>query len=620
MKRFFRFLVLGVLAALTVAPAAAAQGVNQSPNMNLLFNSQNPDNATNSDMAFWGNRVYQGDYSGFRIFDISNPAAPVLLGNVRCRGVQGDPVVWQNRWLFVAVDRTMTGPNCGATDTAAHDDPRGWEGVRIFDVSNPAAVRQIGAVYTDCGAHTITLHPATAAGVLHLYVSSYPLRPGPTCGDTEYLNTANPYDTDPGNPNSPTHGVIQVIEVPLNNPAGARDIGSAPVTYPGDADNLMVWGQHGLPPAPSPPGPPGGELEPAARACHDMTVFVELNIIGAACAEQAQLWRIRANGIPDSGNPIWVFDDRQDANGATRNPADQDVAVDFWHSFTFTWDGKLLNTMDESFGTGCPPVTNITEPGVAGQSDTGRSYFLDVATGAKRSHFMIPRTEASPCYNSAHLGTFAPTIGRYLLVNAWYQGGADVIDATNPANPTEVAWWDFLPAGPTGSDNWAHYWYENTVGDNNGMWTYATDGFAPLTTGRGFEAFRVTMPAQDIALSRLNPQTQESRITCRVTARGASLRAGARRTIALGVTARGVAVLPGQGFRAHLSLRGAGVARTVETNAAGNARVRVRPTRRGTLRIRVHNDENLVGCRTQRGVRAALRPAAPAGGRLTGSR
>jgi hypothetical protein len=52
----------------------------------------------------------------------------------------------------------------------------------------------------------------------------------------------------------------------------------------------------------------------------------------------------------------------------------------------------------------------------------------------------------------------------------------------------------------------------------------------------------------------------------------------------------------------------------VMTNASGNARVTVRPTRRGVIRIAVQNDENLVGCSTRRGVAAA------AGGRLTGSR
>ncbi|MEO5509407.1 MAG: hypothetical protein ABIS27_02170, partial [Longimicrobiales bacterium] len=33
---------------------------------------------TNSDMAFTGNYVFQGNYNGYQVWDISNPSAPVL--------------------------------------------------------------------------------------------------------------------------------------------------------------------------------------------------------------------------------------------------------------------------------------------------------------------------------------------------------------------------------------------------------------------------------------------------------------------------------------------------------------------------------------------------------------
>ncbi len=35
--------------------------------------------ATHSDLAFSGNLVIQGNYNGFDIYDISNPAKPVLM-------------------------------------------------------------------------------------------------------------------------------------------------------------------------------------------------------------------------------------------------------------------------------------------------------------------------------------------------------------------------------------------------------------------------------------------------------------------------------------------------------------------------------------------------------------
>jgi hypothetical protein len=52
-------------------------------------NRANP-HATSSDIAFWGDLAYVGDYRGFRIFDISKPT-PTLVSDVDCYGPQADP-------------------------------------------------------------------------------------------------------------------------------------------------------------------------------------------------------------------------------------------------------------------------------------------------------------------------------------------------------------------------------------------------------------------------------------------------------------------------------------------------------------------------------------------------
>ncbi|MDQ4027893.1 MAG: hypothetical protein M3214_07590, partial [Actinomycetota bacterium] len=316
MRRAFRFLLpVGLLAALVLPPTAAAvHNLDQhSLNMTKPFQVANETGATNSDIAFWGTRAYVGNYDGVRIYDISNPAAPQLLNDWRCRGPQNDPAVWGNL-MFLAIDRTQMVPagqtpsraaasQCGSVDSvrpnpanpaqmiAYHDDPNGWEGVRIIDISNPAAPRQVGAVYSDCGAHTITLNPVSVS-TIHLWVSSYPLNPGPTCGPTQ----------GPAVGRHPHHGVIQVIEVPLANPAAAREIAEPPITYPGDPDNAFNPGEHALPLL-------------TMRACHDIQIHTKLRIAAAACAEQGQLWRIGAGGMPDTLNPIWVVDEVTDSDG-----------------------------------------------------------------------------------------------------------------------------------------------------------------------------------------------------------------------------------------------------------------------------------------------------------------
>ena len=213
-----------------------------------------------------------------------------------------------------------------------------------FQTITPAKMQ-----YTDCGAHTITAWTGFAEDPVNprliVYVSSYPLSPGPTCGDPEYQNTANPFDEDVGSPNSPLHGVVQVIEVPLDNPGATRELQQLPISYPGDPDGRFEYAERGLAPT----------AEAAQVACHDIVVHMEHNLAGGACAEQGQVWEIDpATGMPDTANPISIGDDELSSGGTGQFPG----AVDFFHSVMFNNDGDVVNWVDESFGSGCPPMTN----------------------------------------------------------------------------------------------------------------------------------------------------------------------------------------------------------------------------------------------------------------------
>jgi len=492
-----RILIVFALAASMLGfagPASAGHNQDQhSDNMSLVSATPNATGATNSDLAFWGDRAYAGNYDGFRIFDISDPASPELLTDFRCFGPQNDPIVWENKLLFLAIDRTLAGPDCGSP-AVAHDDPNGWEGVRIFDVSNPRSPKFIKSVYTDCGAHTITLYPKNPAELM-LYVSSYPLRPGPTCGTVR----------GPEAGRDPLHGVIQVIKVPVNNPKAAKEVAEPPIVYPGDPDNKFVWSEHGL------PGPPA--LEPAARVCHDIAVFVELRLAAGACAEQGQLWEIDANGIPDTANPIWVSDDEVSSGGTGNIPG----AIDFFHSATFSNDGSVVNWIDESFapssGNECPPTTDWAARAwhPAGSFETGRMFFVDGASGAFLSDFQVGRLRPEPgAYCSAHMGLPVANFNRDLLVNAWYMGGVDVIDFSNPSNPKEIAFYDMAPFGATGSDNWSAYSYVGPkFGTGPGIPIYASDGVHNPNSARGFVVFRARVGRPSATVDHLNPQTMD---------------------------------------------------------------------------------------------------------------
>ena len=528
----FALVALGLIVG---TAGAKPQPRDERQRMDLLYT--NPNNATNSDLAFWGDHAFIGYYTGdggspagtpprggVRIFDISNPASPTLVKDVQCDSIQNDPIVWDRNGngvadlLLLAVDRTMEGPECGALrslnpdGSPNHADPDGWEGVRVFELSddpaNPfATATQVAAVYTDCGAHTITAWPGFADDAanprLVVYVSSYPLRPGPTCGPV----------TGPPAGNDPLHSKISVVEVPFNDLASSSVIAEPPVSYPGDPDNQIDWCERSVT-GPGQPCPIPGVIENAARACHDIVVHVEMNMAGAACAEQGQVWEIDANGIPDTANPVAIIDDEFSSGGTGNIPG----AVDFFHSVMFNNDGTVLNTVDESFGEGCPPMTEWRERPwhPAATMKSGRMFFSDTETGEFFSEFQVGDVRPDPGpsdefrYCSAHMGMAVMDIRKDLLVNAWYTGGVDVINFTNPRKLKEIAWYDIAGVGTAGSDNWSAYPYVGPdIRGRNGIPVYASDGVHVPPTGRGFQVFRANVPEPNVTRDHLNPQTMD---------------------------------------------------------------------------------------------------------------
>jgi hypothetical protein len=523
MRLAFRSLVAVVVTFLVTGALAASASAQSSFRMDEIFTS--PNQATNSDLAFWGKHAFVGYYTGgagfppgtgprggVRIFDISDPAAPRLVRNFACDGAQNDPILWDRNdngvadLMLLAVDTTMASPECGAARVPG-GTPNGWEGVRVFTMSdNPAApftdIQQVKSVYTDCGAHTITLWPGEVeeTGKFLVYVSSYPLGAGPTCGDTEFRNTANPYDEDPGSPANPLHGVIQVVEVPLANPAAAQELDVQPaISYPGDPDGRMDWCEKGL----------CAGVEPAAVACHDIVVHVEHRIAGGACAEQGQVWEIDENGLPDTQNPMSVGDDEVSSGGTGQFPG----AVDFFHSVMFDNDAETVNWVDESFGTGCPPMTNYQprpwNP-AGGTHKTGKMFFSDME-GNFLSEFHVGdlRPNSAPGeYCSAHMGMAVMGIRRDLLVNAWYTGGANVIDFTRPTRLREIAHND--PARNSGT--WSAYPYTGPVFKRGpGQPVYASDGVTNNALAQGMVVYRtrVQQPNRRNRVDHLNPQTMD---------------------------------------------------------------------------------------------------------------
>jgi hypothetical protein len=548
MKHAFRLVAVTVLSLGLLTGTASAQFSDRQDDVFKIEKMfDDPWAATHSDFAFWGDHAFSGWYTattgGLHIYDISNPASPDEIRNFPCNGNQNDPIVWDRNGngvadlLLLAVDRTMDGPACdapvsmqpnptpGGPPVRFDANPSGWEGVRVFEMSDGsgdyrpgapfAVIDQVDAQYTDCGAHTITAHTGFADDPgnprLVVYVASYPLRPGPTCGQTgmpagqePYKNTSNPFeDASDREVEDPLHRVIQVLNVPLNDPANTTEIAEPEISYqipgwPRDPDGVNDWTERGL-----------TGLEPAAVACHDIVIHVPDNIAGGACAEQGQVWEVDPDtGIPDTLNPMAVGDDKLSSGGAGQFPG----AVDFFHSVMFNNGMTVVNWVDESFGRGCPPMTTwqARDWHPAGTHKTGRMFFSDME-GNFLSEFHVgdlrPDSSAGE-YCSSHMGMTVTGIKRDLLVNAWYTGGVDVIDFTRPRQLKEIAHYDMERTTGT----WSAYPYTGPMFKNGGgVPVYASDGVENNAQARGMEVYRakVTGPGKSKLLDHLNPQTME---------------------------------------------------------------------------------------------------------------
>jgi hypothetical protein len=460
------------------AVASATHGPDQaSPNMQLtaqLFKEGDLSGATgpasaNSDFAFWGSRLYAGHYNGFRIIDIADPAHPSIMSDVECRGPQNDVSVWDNRLLIMSIDTPQLDDNDPSTprgactedapQTNAAGDREGtvtppaegayFEGIRIFDVTNPAAPHLIKGVDTDCGSHTHTIVPDLDNNRLLVYVSSYPLRWGPICG-------ANTSGRD-GDVN-PLHNQISVVEIPLAHPEDASVV-AEPQLHPGH------------------PVFPGAAISPNfaghdSLGCHDISVNLPLKQAAAACMSDGELW-----DISDPAHPNTV------EATATDRPE-----VEFWHSATFSWDGKYVVYGDESVAGSC----NTPE-----EAD-GRLWLYhrhNIKNAV--SSFMIPRTQGGD-YCSAHLFNFLPFRGEkgYVLASSWYNGGVVMIDWTQIQHPTEIGYFD-RNEGEHEEGFWTGYWYDRHPYGNH------------IEQGQFF--FNFLSPLTDLTIheDHLNPQVQE---------------------------------------------------------------------------------------------------------------
>ena len=428
MQSLKRSVVLSVVAlALAIAPLSGASAqedpfatFTHSENLRPVGASPRPATSSyNSDLAFSGTKAYQGTYAGFRILDIADPTSPQQLLNYEsCAGNQGDVIVMGDI-LVRSWNSANTSPT--ATCDGAPVTP-GFEGLHVFNVSNPADPALVASVPLPCGSHTATGVPDPANNRLLVYNSAS----GAPCMWNE------------------------IVSVPLNNPAGASIVG----------------------------------INPTGRTCHDTNVILG-DAMYVVCA---------------GGNGFTVSSIGGPRGGTLTSPTQLYTktveGVTIGHTAAFSWDGEVLVFGHEPGGGAAARCQ-------AADTVNRELFFYKAVDGTELGRWRMPRAQTSTENCTMHNFNVVPTTdGSRILVSGNYQSGIAVVDFTDPAAATEIAYADPAPLSATApivlGGDWSSYWYDGHIYQSDirrGLMVWALDSEHTATAR---------------TLGRLNPQTQET--------------------------------------------------------------------------------------------------------------
>jgi hypothetical protein len=476
-------------------------------NLKVTGKAVSPDGflgVTNSDLAFTGKYAIQGNYNGPVIWDISNPNRPSLVTAFPCPASQNDISVYRNL-MFMSAEAQNGRVDClpgGVREAVSTERMRG---VRIFDITDITAPKLIANVQTCRGSHTHTvLEDPKDRENIYIYVSgSSGIRPA-----AELAGCVA--DVDASDPSS-SRLRIEIIKVPLANPASASVVGRANIFA-----GLSAPPRHGLSDADlaveeanlARARAAGGFIARNPQSGRDMVLPPRMvgpildSLVKArggsgapSAADSAQLRRdaqavmnrtFAAAAAPEGGavsersqcHDITVYPALGLAGGACEghgllldisdpvNPVRLDAVADsnfaYWHSATFNNDGTKLLFSDEWGGGGAPKCREGDKP----EWGANAIFTIENRKLKFQSYYKLPAYQSENENCVAHNGSLIPIPGRDIMVQAWYQGGISVFDWSDPAKPFEIASFDRGPVDSTrmvSGGSWSVYWYNGSI-------------------------------------------------------------------------------------------------------------------------------------------------------------
>jgi hypothetical protein len=455
----------------------------------------------NSDLAFRGTTLFQGNFQGYSIWDVADPFHPRLINAETCPEQQNDVSVYKNL-LFLSGESGNGRVDCGTQGVAEHASPLRFRGVRVIDISDLTHPRILANVQTCRGSHTHTLvvDPKDTT-VVYIYVSGQ-------AGVRPAEELAGCSSALPEQDTASARFRIDIIRVPLAHPEQA-----AIVSRPRIFEALVDPASHGASPADSaaaqrhadsatatgayvikfqgeaivlPPQFAKPMLDSVAKAngrtvangadstalrgaiqgiidaeflapmgpggvrhgpdqCHDITVYPQMGLAGGACAGYGLLLDIR-----DPAHPV-------------RLAAASDSNFAYWHSATFNNDASKVIFTDE-WGGGVSPRCRVTD-----KPEWGADAIFTIENKRAltfRNYYKVPAPQTTTENCVAHNGNLIPVPGRDIMVQGWYQAGVSIVDYTDPAHPTEIAYFDRGPMDSTKLEiagSWSAYWYNGYI-------------------------------------------------------------------------------------------------------------------------------------------------------------
>ncbi len=556
---------LGLLAFSSAAPAAipVTSTFTYTSNMHPLgfsarANTQSPFTA-NSDIAFWGKTAYHGNYDGFRIIDVTEPDNPVELNDYRdCAGNQGDVMVWENLLI-----RSWNSPASATQTCDGQLVGAGFEGLHIFDVSDPSDPTLVGSVRMSAVLpnKVVVDPPSSAAG--EYPASGAAFGPAPTdsgfAGPIVLVDDGVGTTTDGCEPFALSAGAIALIDrgictfvqkVHNAQDAGAgavivvNNVAGDPITMGGSDPTITIPSvmvslangttiKAGLPAtgtvAHDPTAPLGGCGSHTASLVPDVK-HGRLLVYNSASDATCPGIDIVEIPLDDPGSAEFLH--RAPAGRACHDTGvilgdELKAACAGGNGFTvFSMDpadGGSLENPVQLYSVSVPGVTighsaaftwdgDVIvfghEPGGGGQARCQATsttvdktlFFFASDTGAPLGTFVNPRPQTATENCTWHNYNVVPTPSGYVLVAAQYQGGISVVDFSDPANAKEIAYADPAPLSET---------QLILGGDWSDYWYNGRIYESDITRGLIIWRLSDTAVAGAMKLGHLNPQTQE---------------------------------------------------------------------------------------------------------------